>query len=61
MRYRIEVYHGKRGGWYIRVRARNGKIVMDGGEAYTRKVAAMRAVNRFVNAFTADKVIIEQL
>ena len=50
MNYRLEIYKGKKG-WYLRIVSRNGKIVMDGGEAYKNKWNAMRAGNRFVEAF----------
>ena len=41
----IELYKGKRG-WYIRIVARNGKIVADGGEAYANYSNALRAATR---------------
>lgn len=38
------VYRGEDGQWYWRVvDARNGQIVMTGGEGYTRKWSAKRA------------------
>lgn len=45
MTHIIELYKGKKG-WYIRIIARNGKIVADGGEAYSSYGNAMRAANR---------------
>ncbi len=41
----IELYKGKKG-WYIRIIARNGKIVADGGEAYYNYTNAKRAAER---------------
>lgn len=46
MKYKLQIYKGKRGGWYIRIIARNGKIVADGGEPYSSKSNATRAANR---------------
>lgn len=45
MSYRIEYYKGKRG-YYLRVVARNGKIVADGGEPYSTIGNALRAAKR---------------
>lgn len=45
----IQYYKGKRG-WYIRIRARNGKIVADGGEAYSSKGSVKRAALRLKRA-----------
>lgn len=46
MTHSIQIYRGKKGGWYIRIIARNGKIVADGGEAYASKSNAKRAATR---------------
>lgn len=35
MKHKLQIYKGKKGWWYIRIVARNGKIVADGGEAYS--------------------------
>lgn len=40
----IELYQGRNGHWFFRVRARNGRIVGDGSEGYTRKHDAKRAI-----------------
>jgi uncharacterized protein YegP (UPF0339 family) len=55
----VEYYKGKKG-WFIRIKAKNGKIVMDGGESYASKTNAKRAVHRFVNAFKKETVIIAE-
>ncbi len=44
----IELYQGKNG-YYLRVRAKNGKIVLDGGEAYSTKTNCKRAAHRLLN------------
>lgn len=40
---KCEVYQDRRGGWRWRLRARNGNIVADSGESYTRAHGATRA------------------
>ena len=47
---KIQVYKA-RDGWRWRLEARNGRIVLDGGEAYTRQHDATRAVWRAVAVF----------
>lgn len=37
MTHTIHIYKGRKGGWYIRIIAKNGKIVADGGEPYANK------------------------
>ena len=46
MTHKLQIYKGKKGGWYIRIVARNGKIVADGGEAYSTRSNAIRAGKR---------------
>lgn len=48
MSYKIQYYKGKKG-WYIRIIAKNGKIVADGGEAYATSSNARRASIRLKN------------
>lgn len=43
-----EVTKGKDGDWYWHAIARNGKIVADGAEGYTRAADCRKALNRFV-------------
>ncbi len=54
----IELYKGKRG-WYVRILSRNGKIVADGGEAYSSysnaKRAAIRLKENLHTAFIKEK------
>lgn len=45
MTHKIQIYKGKKG-WYIRIVARNGKIVADGGEPYSSKANCKRAASR---------------
>ena len=59
--YTMQIYKGKRGGWFLRIIARNGKIVMDGGEAYKNAYNARRAAARFAYAFASDNVAITQI
>jgi uncharacterized protein YegP (UPF0339 family) len=42
----IEVYEDTAGEWRWRYRAKNGKITCDGGEGYSSKSNAVRAVRR---------------
>lgn len=54
MTHKIQIYKGKKGGWYIRIVAKNGKIVADGGEAYANKANAKRAAKRLIaNIYSA--------
>jgi uncharacterized protein YegP (UPF0339 family) len=45
MSYKIQYYKGKKG-WCIRIIAKNGKIVADGGEAYATSGNVLRACRR---------------
>lgn len=42
-RKQIEVYPGPRGGFYWRLRDKNGQIVADGSESYSTRSNARRA------------------
>ena len=41
----FEVYKGKNGSWYWRLLSRNGRIIADGGQGYTRKEGALKGLN----------------
>ena len=41
----FEIYQAP-DGWRWRLRAANGRIIADGGEAYSSRAGAVRAVNR---------------
>lgn len=56
MTHTIQIYKGKKGGWYIRIVARNGKIVADGGEAYASKGNAIRAGKRLSANIASAKI-----
>lgn len=56
MKHKIQIYKGKKGGWYIRVVARNGKIVADGGEAYSTRSNAIRAGKRLTANIAAATI-----
>jgi uncharacterized protein YegP (UPF0339 family) len=55
MRYKIQYYKGKRG-WCIRIIAKNGKIVADGGESYSSKSNVVRACKRLQEAIPSAKI-----
>jgi uncharacterized protein YegP (UPF0339 family) len=42
----IEVYKGKRAGWYWRLKASNGRVIADGAEAYATRSNVNRAALR---------------
>lgn len=46
---RFEILRGRRGGYYWRLRARNGKIIADGSEQYANRSNAIRALRRVVD------------
>ena len=52
----IELYKGKKG-WYIRIIARNGKIVADGGEAYANYSNALRAATRLRDNLLFSEIV----
>lgn len=43
----IEFFSSGSDRWYWRLKARNGKIIADGAEAYTRRGDVLRAIGRF--------------
>ena len=45
-----------RDGWRWRAVRTNGRVVADGGEAYTRKAGARRAVWRFIAAVDRENI-----
>ena len=53
---RIEVYRGKDGQWYVRLRASNGQVV-NVTEGYTRKGSALRAANRLPGQVARARVV----
>ena len=55
MRYKIQYYKGKKG-WYIRIIAKNGKIVADGGEPYSSLSNVVRACKRLQEAIPTAKI-----
>lgn len=54
---RIIVYSAK-DGWRWRAVARNGRIVGDGAEAYTRKRSAVRAARAFLRSAANTKIVV---
>ena len=45
-----------RDGWRWRAVRANGRVVADGGEAYTRKAGARKAVWRFIGAIDRENI-----
>jgi uncharacterized protein YegP (UPF0339 family) len=56
MSYKIQYYKGKKG-WYIRIIAKNGKIVADGGEPYSTVGNVIRACKRLQESIPIAKII----
>jgi len=55
-----EVFPGRGGQWYVRLRARNGQVFVV-SEGYTRKADACRAARRLqLAAYGAAIVIVEK-
>lgn len=56
---RFEIFQGKNGQWFWRLKARNNQIVAQ-SEGYTRKHGAMRAVEAIQDGLTclSGKVVI---
>lgn len=52
----IEYYKGKRG-YYIRIKAKNGKIVADGGEPYSNISNVRRAALRLQKSISTAKIV----
>lgn len=51
---KAEVYKGRDGRWYWRMRAHNGRIVADGAEPYTRAYDCRKAVSNIVAALSLE-------
>jgi uncharacterized protein YegP (UPF0339 family) len=56
MSYKIQYYKGKKG-WYIRIIAKNGKIVADGGEAYSTVGNVLRACKRLKESIPTANIV----
>jgi len=54
--HKIEFYDDAQGEWRSRVRAANGRIILDGGEGYKRCRDARRALFRFLLSAKQDRV-----
>ena len=54
-RMTVEVLRGKDGGWYARLRARNGRTV-NVTESYTRRASAIRAARRLPAQIAAAEI-----
>ena len=42
---KFEVYEGKDGQWYFRLKAGNGEIIARGSEGYTTKAACLKGID----------------
>jgi len=60
-RYTVTTFHVYRAkdGWRWRAVRANGRIMADGGEAYTRKADARRAVWRLIAAIDRENIRVE--
>jgi uncharacterized protein YegP (UPF0339 family) len=47
----VQVYQDLRGEWRWRLVAKNGRIIADSSEGYTRQADCLEAVNRVADAF----------
>jgi uncharacterized protein YegP (UPF0339 family) len=54
---KLNVYKGGDGDWYWRLVSRNGRVLADGAEGYTRKASAERAAASFRNSMQSDQEI----
>jgi uncharacterized protein YegP (UPF0339 family) len=57
----IRIYLDSAGGWRWRLVTRNGRVVADSSEAYTRERDALRAATRIVVLLQQEPVRIETL
>lgn len=48
--YTIETYRDRAKGWRVRIRHRNGRIILVSGEGYRRRADALRALSRLMSA-----------
>jgi len=54
----VEFYPDKSGDWRWRIRARNHRIIAEGGEGYETKAGCVRAYERLAHYMTEE--VIEQ-
>lgn len=56
--YKIEVFEehgrGRKTHWYWRLKTRNGRIVADGAESYSRRAGVMRAIEPIAQGLGAE-------
>ena len=53
---RVEVYRDRAGTWRWRLKAANGRIVMESGEGYSAKRKVMDAVERFMEWVVSEEL-----
>lgn len=49
----LEIYRDKKREWRWRIRARNGRILCDGGEGYQRRAGLLRGMSRVIEVLLA--------
>ena len=55
---KFEIFQGKNGQWYWRLKAANSQIVAQ-SEAYTRKADAARACKSILAAFSVTRKVVQ--
>lgn len=55
-----EIYQDRKQEWRWRLKARNGRILADSGEGYTRPYGARRALNNFIRDVRAQAVEVQE-
>ena len=48
--YTIETYRDRKGEYRVRIRHRNGRIILTSGEGYRRRADALRGLTRVMDA-----------
>lgn len=54
---KIEIYRDAAGEFRWRLKARNGRVVADGGEGYKRKSALYKALFRICDAYVRKAIV----
>lgn len=52
-----EIYRDSKREWRFRLRARNGRIVVNAGEGYKRKSGALKSIERVKNQAAYAEVV----
>lgn len=54
------IYRDNSGQWRWRIKSRNGRIMADSGESYTRKMKCAAAIQKIVDAIFFDRFDVEE-